>query len=93
MKKKSNLLIILLASISLSYCGFSGINGWDTQVRGQDEMPESIRHLVQKLTTSGKKVGNNSGLAITYPYDGAVFPPEIAAPVLVWDDTSEASNH
>ena len=62
-------------------------------MRGSEEMPESIRHLVQKLATTSKKVGNNTGLAITYPYDGAVFPPEIAAPVIAWDDTTAASNH
>jgi hypothetical protein len=93
MKNKSNLLLILLVSIALSYCGFSGINSWDSQVRGSEEMPESVRRLVQKLATKSKRVANNTGLAITYPYDGAVFPPEIAAPVIVWDDANVASNH
>jgi len=93
MKKKLNLLLILLVSVALSHCGFSGINSWDSQVRGSEEMPESIRHLVQKFTTNSKKVGNNTGLTITYPYDGAVFPPEIAAPVVVWDDATAASNN
>ena len=93
MKKKSNLLTILLVGIALSHCAFSGNNTWDSQVRGSEEMPESIRHLVEKLNTKSKKIGNNTGLAITYPYDGAVFPPEIAAPVIVWDDTNPASNH
>jgi hypothetical protein len=90
---KSALLIILLVSLALSHCGLSGINSWDSQVRGSDQMPDSIRHLVQKLATKSKKVGNNTGLAITYPYDGAVFPPEIAAPVIVWEDANAASNH
>jgi hypothetical protein len=93
MKKKSNLLIILLVSFALSHCAFSGNNSWDSQVRGPEEMPQNIRHLVQKLATTSKNVGNNTGLAITYPYDGAVFPPEIAAPVIVWDDANAASNH
>jgi hypothetical protein len=93
MKKKSNLLIILLVSLTLSHCGLSGINSWDSQVRGSDQMPDSIRHLVQKLATNSKKVENQTGLAITYPYDGAVFPPEIAAPVIVWEDANAASNH
>jgi hypothetical protein len=93
MKKKSNLLIILLVSLALSHCAFSGNNSWDSQVRGPEEMPQNIRHLVQKLATTSKNVGNNTGLAITYPYDGAVFPPEIAAPVIVWDDANAASNH
>ncbi|MES0396788.1 MAG: hypothetical protein ABUK17_04520, partial [Syntrophobacteria bacterium] len=60
MKKKSNLLIILLVSITLSHCAFSGNNSWDSQVRGSEEMPENIRHLVQKLSTKSKKVGNNT---------------------------------
>ena len=40
MKKKSNLLIILLVSIALSHCAFSGNNSWDSQVRGSEEMPD-----------------------------------------------------
>ncbi len=93
MKKKSNLLIILLVSITLSHCAFSGNNSWDSQMRGSEETPDNIRHLVQKLATTSNKVGNNTGLAITYPYDGAVFPPEIAAPVIAWNDANAASNH
>jgi hypothetical protein len=93
MKKKSNLLIILLVSLALSHCALSGNNSWDSQVRGSEETPENIRHLVQKLATTSNKVGNNTGLAITYPYDGAVFPPEIAAPVIAWNDAITASNH
>lgn len=93
MRKKTNLLIILLVSLALSHCAFSGNNTWDSQVRGSEEMPESILHLVQKLATKSKKIEKNTGLAIVYPYDGAVFPPEIAAPVIVWDDANAASNH
>jgi len=64
------LLIILLLSIALSHCAFSGNNSWDSQVRGSEEMPESIRHLAQKLVTKNNKVGNDPGLAITYPSFG-----------------------
>ncbi len=93
MKKISQLLIILLASIVLSHCAFSGNNSWDSQVSGPLGMPEETRHLVQKLITNSKKAGNKTGLTITYPFDGTVFPPEIAAPVIVWQDAGSASKH
>ena len=93
MKKKLNLLVILLVSIALSHCGFSRNNSWDSQVNGTAEMPKEIQHLVQELSTNSKKIGNSKDLEITYPFDGAVFPSEIAAPVIVWDDANAASNH
>ncbi|NQT68716.1 MAG: PD40 domain-containing protein [Desulfobacteraceae bacterium] len=93
MKKIPQLLIILLASIVLSHCAFSGNNSWDSQVSGPLGMPEETRHLVQKLITNSKKAGNKTGLTITYPFDGTVFPPEIAAPVIVWQDAGSASKH
>ncbi|MBC8431222.1 MAG: hypothetical protein H8D96_04825 [Desulfobacterales bacterium] len=93
MKKMPQLLIILLASIVLSHCAFSGNNSWDSQVSGPLGMPEETRNLVQKLITNSKKAGNKTGLTITYPFDGTVFPPEIAAPVIVWQDAGSASKH
>jgi hypothetical protein len=89
----SKLLMVLLASITLSHCAFSGNNSWDSQVSGPQGMPEKIRHLVQKLITNSKQAGYKTGLTITYPFDGTIFPPEIAAPVIVWQDTNSASNH
>ena len=91
MKKTSRLLFILLLSIAMGHSAFSGDNNWGSQVSDQERMPEKIRHQVQKLITNGEKVENSTGLLITYPYDGAVFPPEIAAPVITWDDTNTAS--
>ena len=58
MEKLSQLLIILLASITLSHCAFSGNNSWDSQVSGPQEMPDEIRHLVQQLITNSKQAGN-----------------------------------
>ena len=83
----------MLVSLALSHCTFSGKNSWDSQVKGPEGMPDKIRHLAQNLVTNSKKVENSSGLTITYPFNAAVFPPEIAAPVVVWDDTNTASKH
>jgi Flp pilus assembly protein TadD len=33
-----------------------------------------------------------SGLRITYPLDGTLFPPEIVAPTFVWDDTTTGAD-
>ncbi len=93
MEKKWKLLFVLLVSIALSHCGFFGKNSWDSQESDSQEMPKKIQHLVQELSANSKKVGNSKSLDITYPFDGAIFPPEIAAPVMVWDDANAASNH
>ena len=60
---------------------------------GSERIPETIQHQVQKLITDGKKIESNTGLLITYPFNEAVFPPEIAAPVITWDDTNTASKN
>ena len=37
-------------------------------------------------------MGKSTGLAISYPYDHAVFPPEIAAPQLSWIENHPSSD-
>jgi len=55
-----------------------------------DERNKTIdmaRHILSKYDQGG----NYPGLSITYPYHESVFPPEIAAPAFVWEDTNLAS--
>ncbi|MCK4965741.1 hypothetical protein KAS50_01850, partial [bacterium] len=33
-----------------------------------------------------------SELSIIYPFDGTLFPPEIASPVFRWDDKTDADS-
>ena len=60
---------------------------------GSERIPVTIQHQVQKLITNGEKIESNIGLLITYPFNEAVFPPEITAPVITWDDTNTASKN
>jgi hypothetical protein len=49
------------------------------------------QHIWQKLNAENNDVKHTKDLAITYPYDGTVFPPEIAAPIFQWTDQNPAS--
>jgi hypothetical protein len=93
MKKTSNLFFILLLSIAMGHSAFSGDNNWGSRMSGPKRMPEKILQQVQKLITNSEKIENNTGLLITYPFDEAVFPLKIAAPVITWEDTNTASKH
>ena len=45
----------------------------------------------QELVATRGRVLQAGQLEITYPYDGAVFPPEIAAPTIRWTDNDSSS--
>jgi hypothetical protein len=77
----------------MGHSAFSKENIWSSRMRGSERLSEEIPPLVRKLITNGNTIENNTGLLITYPFYGAVFPPEIAAPVITWDDTQAASKH
>ncbi len=52
--------------------------------------PET-RDVWQTLITDADAAPTRGDLTIIYPYDGAVFPPEIAAPTFRWTDPSTDS--
>jgi len=77
----------------MGHSAFSGDNNWGSRMSGPKRMPEKILQQVRKLITNSEKIENNTGLLITYPFDEAVFPLKIAAPVITWEDTNTASKH
>jgi WD40-like Beta Propeller Repeat len=53
---------------------------------------ERIRQIAQDFTHQNKK--EHAGeLVITSPYNGAVFPPEIAAPQIAWLDSTPGAQY
>lgn len=73
--------------VSFIHCTLSGHTG-----RGESRnalgllSPEEAFLWQQRIDRGALRPG--ARLTITYPYDGAVFPPEIAAPAFTWTDQS-----
>ena len=89
--KRAILFFILLVA-TLYHCTFTGYNGRGEQDNSPGALlPPNDRHLWQKLVAEREPAQTSTGLTITYPYDGAVFPPEMAAPTFQWTDRSTTS--
>jgi len=83
-------LLLLLLSIPLVACSTTAKNwSWDSHDSLQADAPKNIQSLLNELST---KNASDTELDITLPYDGTVFPPEIAAPLISWNDTNETSS-
>jgi len=48
---------------------------------------------VSTISNCLEKSATQSGLAIDYPYNGTIFPPDIAAPEFLWSDSNKATKH
>lgn len=69
-------------------CSSTQVAFWDSEkpaATGEAVRFESIAAAVQSALEASPDA---AGLTVTYPYDGAVFPPEIAAPVFSWQDSA-----
>lgn len=54
------------------------------------DAPEILRRAV---AAAGTHEANGTGnLTVTYPYDGAVFPPDIASPAFLWTEKAHRSD-
>lgn len=82
-----NLLFFLMA-VSLCHCTLSGQKG-----RVSGVLPPGDRALWEPLVSAREPLPADTDLTITYPYDGSVFPPEMAAPTFRWTDRRAASTH
>ncbi|MFH1049915.1 MAG: tetratricopeptide repeat protein [bacterium] len=45
----------------------------------------------EKLIKLWQEKGSETELTITYPIDKTIFPPEITAPIILWEDKSQAN--
>ena len=73
-KKKKNLLTYLLSVLVIIILGFGA---WYIFFN-TDERDLYAEHIL--------KSGLNGSLAITYPLNNSIFPPEIASPTFIWED-------
>jgi len=56
-------------------------------------LPPRDQALWEPLVRAREPLPADTDLTITYPYDGSVFPPEMAAPTFRWTDRSTVSTH
>ncbi|MFO7666737.1 MAG: hypothetical protein R6V76_08970 [Desulfobacterales bacterium] len=53
---------------------------------------DEVEVLVSRVAATQKKAYPSGGsLLITYPYNGSIFPPEIASPTITWTDEDKRS--
>ncbi len=86
MRTKIRFLLFILLTASLCHCALAGKTGRDPNVLSPAE-----RKIWQPLVPKGPMAPIDADLTITYPYDGTIFPPEIAAPTFRWTDRNPAS--
>jgi hypothetical protein len=82
------LLWLLLCIVLLFDCGLPQKN-WVLRENGakfDHSMPFEKR--LNRILTEYNSEKPYQEIAITYPYDNAIFPPEIAAPTIIWQDSN-----
>ena len=84
-------LLVILLGASFCHCTLAGHRDRGAQGNGSVVLPPGDRALWQPLVNAQAAMPATSDLAITYPYDGSVFPPEMAAPTFRWTDRNPAS--
>jgi hypothetical protein len=94
-KDKRVISIFILTVTALCNCAFNGHPSWNEPVGPQGVLSSADRGVWQRLVAEAerKPVQPGTDLTITYPYERAVFPPEIAAPTFRWTDRSTASTY
>jgi hypothetical protein len=86
MRNPKRVLLVTLLLASLCHCTLACGPG-----RAPSTLSPADRDAWQTLVTERDMVSTSADLTITYPYEGTVFPPEIAAPTFRWTDCSSAS--
>jgi hypothetical protein len=87
MRNDKRIILFLFLAVALCHCTLTGRHDRG----GAGVLTPAARNSWQKLVTAGGSAPTRAVLAISYPYDGAVFPPEIAAPTFRWADDSPDS--
>ena len=74
-------------------CTFHQDDYIDTNHTKFNDERNEIINIAHNILSDYDQNRSYSGLSISYPYNESVFPPEIAAPTFVWEDTNSASKH
>jgi len=77
----------------LLQCSFQKVALWDSAEKEAGPFSFKMKALVARVKTMRKANSPSGGklLRITYPYNGSVFPPEIASPTIKWSDEDPRS--
>lgn len=81
----------LALGIFLMHCSSPRTHTWHNTSKGLEQASEKTQQMVKTVISQGKTLKEGNSLTISYPYDGTLFPPEIAAPEMKWNDTDPAS--
>ncbi|OEU68636.1 MAG: hypothetical protein BA863_08105 [Desulfovibrio sp. S3730MH75] len=83
-------LLIVMMTIAVAGCA-SPKWIWDSHLSSPESMTKETKSFLQKLVTESIPFAVPE-LEITRPVNGAVFPPEIAAPQIIWNDKNSVSS-
>ncbi len=82
--------ILLTALIAMLYgCNQSANYSLDT---GRKTEVNNQQTFIQDLLAGYDQEMEYPAIMISYPYPDAIFPPEIAAPVIIWEDSNGLSS-
>ncbi len=88
MKNNTRLILLLVLLVATAMqCSFAVRDTRTEQKDAAGVLLPAEHHAWQQLMAEGLPQAN-ANLTIAYPYDGTVFPPEIAAPTFKWADRS-----
>ena len=84
MKHLLSLFLFISIGISLFGCTTRQDLVWEGNAMGSYKGEAWLQSLVDHLPVSWET--NTSALTITYPYEDSLFPRDIAAPTITWED-------
>jgi len=84
--------LALLLVLVLCHCTVSGGTFWDSGEIRPDRGARELETLVRRVDGAMQNAPCPSGsLSVTCPYDGSLFPPEMASPTVAWTDDDPRS--
>ncbi|PKN35223.1 MAG: hypothetical protein CVU61_04455 [Deltaproteobacteria bacterium HGW-Deltaproteobacteria-19] len=91
-KKVSRTACFLSLACLLIQCSFPGAVLWDSGETKTGRLSREMETLISRVEVKRENASVSGGkLSIAYPYDGSLFPPEIASPTITWTDEDPRS--
>ncbi|UCD89661.1 MAG: PD40 domain-containing protein [Desulfobacterales bacterium] len=91
MKRHFIFFLLFFCLALLAACTFLEGALLKTRGLGPSDEKRDIIDVAHNILAKYDRDSSYPGLSITYPYHESVFPPEIAAPTFVWEDTNPLS--
>ena len=80
----------IISMMILAGCGSVQQSWIILETQHKQEVDSDFQGRIKKILTQHRRGDNLKELHVTYPYDNALFPPEIAAPTVIWNDKNIA---